>query len=473
MNPLKQHLPFILLTASVFIAIAGPYICGEGMFTDGLLYSMISNNMAHGKGTFWNPQMTYLYPVFRDHPPLAFALQAGYYKIFGDGIFIDKLYSLSTVVITACIIGLIWRSVVKKENRPYVWVTFLFWISFPTMTWCAVNNMLENTMMIFTTLSVFFMVKSTGSYRLLYLICAGLSVFAGFLCKGFVALFPLSSMLWLWLFIRKTSFIRCVADTLIVTIACLLPFVFLFFYIPPGLEYLELYIQKQVIASIQIAHTVNSRFFILRFLLQQLIPALVVFFGILMGSKMKNPKPEIDFESRNRSSVFIAIALSGILPIMISLKQSGFYISATLPLLAIALSLYIIPYIRLLFEKFTLSAKKQTGFIFTSGFVLIITIIFSLSFVNKSIRDRDLLSDVRKITAVVPKFTSLAGERVLYANWSLIGYLERYAGIELQKGITPKFKYLLTEINPKTPIPENFKEMNIDLKAFKLYKKSN
>jgi 4-amino-4-deoxy-L-arabinose transferase-like glycosyltransferase len=471
MNPTKQHLPFILLTAAIFICFAGPYIIGEGMFTDGLLYSVVSNNMAHHTGTFWKPNLTYLYPDFRNHPPMALAMQAGFYKLFGDSIWIDKLYSFFMVAVTACIMLLIWRSQVKPENRFFGWLPILLWISFPIMTWCAVNNMLENTMMIFTTLSVFLILKSTKNYRILLLILAGFSVFCGFMSKGFVALFPLSCLFWFWLFTRKISFIRCIIDSAILTTATLLPFVVIYFRIPAGLEYLELYVQKQVLGSIEAAQTVNSRFFILFFLIQQVIPGLLILFGIFIVFRKKKLKLQTEIEDRNIIYVFIATALSGIIPMMISLKQSGFYISSTLPLFAIAFSLFILPYLTLIFENYMKERTKQTGLLFTSVSLLIISIIVSLSFMNKPIRDKELLSDVHKITSIVPKYTSIAGEKVLYANWSLIAYLKRFAGIELQKGIYPKFNYILTEKNPKTEIPDNFKELKADLIAFRLYKK--
>jgi hypothetical protein len=48
----NRQLPYYLITIALFIGLAGPFLVGEGMFMDGLLYSVISNNLAHGNGTF-------------------------------------------------------------------------------------------------------------------------------------------------------------------------------------------------------------------------------------------------------------------------------------------------------------------------------------------------------------------------------------------------------------------------------------
>jgi hypothetical protein len=101
----SQTLPFYLFVAGIFLMIVCQDLFSNGMFLDGLVYSTISINLANGLGSFWNPHFTAtLMPDFHEHPPLAFGIQYIFYKLLGESRFIEKLYSLLTVVIVGFII---------------------------------------------------------------------------------------------------------------------------------------------------------------------------------------------------------------------------------------------------------------------------------------------------------------------------------------------------------------------------------
>jgi hypothetical protein len=471
-NTKNQQTAFLLILFAIFVITTGPFFFGEGMFMDGLLYSVISNNLAHHNGSFWNLYLTEtLYPEFREHPPLAMAMQSTYYTFFGDSIYIDKLYSISTILITGFLIVSIWSATVEEQYRTYLWLPLFFWIIIPLVSWSAVNNILENTMMIFTTLSVYLLLKSFEKHRILLIFLSGLSLFGGFMSKGFVALFPLSTIFWMWLFTRKIKFLRVIGDTVLLSIATLLPFILIYFFFPQGVEYLKTYFNKQVIGSIETIQTVNSRFFILWALFQQILPVLVVISILLMISKRKKIKIESYNKISNIKYVIAATALSGIVPMMISLKQRGFYITTTLPLVAVASALFIIPLVHQMLNK-NVTSSKLNRYLYLSGiFVFIIGIFLSLSFINKPIRDKAMLNDVRKITSVIPEKTCISGERNLYTRWSLHGYLKRYGNIDLNKGYNKTHQFFLTGKNSIVEIPKDFKEVSLKLELYKLYQK--
>ena len=69
---------------------------------------------------------------------------------------------------------------------------------------------------------------------------------------------------------------------------------------------------------------------------------------------------------------FLALGPSGLVPIMVSLKQSGFYIVPSLPIIAISFVLFL-----------------------------------NFSFSNTIQRDHALLQDVHKIIAKVPKYSTI------------------------------------------------------------------
>ncbi|MBI9034583.1 MAG: glycosyltransferase family 39 protein [Bacteroidales bacterium] len=148
----NKQLAFYLITVAIFMGLISPFLLADGMFMDGVLYAAISNNLSQGIGNFWDLHLTNtLHPHFHEHPPLAFGIQSLFFMLFGDSIFIERLYSLSTFIITGFIITRIWYKVTNASYHKLAWLPVLFWIITPLVTWAAPNNMLENTMMVFTS----------------------------------------------------------------------------------------------------------------------------------------------------------------------------------------------------------------------------------------------------------------------------------------------------------------------------------
>jgi len=113
----SQTLPFYLFLAGFFFIIICKDVFSNGMFLDGLIYSTVSKNLANGIGTFWNPHFTATcMPNFHEHPPLAFGIQSLFYRFLGESRFIDKVYSLFTLLIAGCIILKIWNKLGYNED---------------------------------------------------------------------------------------------------------------------------------------------------------------------------------------------------------------------------------------------------------------------------------------------------------------------------------------------------------------------
>ena len=141
----SNNTPFWLLLIGLFLILVSNSLLTEGMFFDGVTYASISRNMAEGQGTFWNPHYTQtLYPEFRQHPPLALGMEALAFKAFGDHLWVEKAYSVLMFLLSGLLIALIWKR--TTNNIRWAWLPLLFWLAMPLVTWCATNNMLENTM---------------------------------------------------------------------------------------------------------------------------------------------------------------------------------------------------------------------------------------------------------------------------------------------------------------------------------------
>ncbi|MEG2178773.1 MAG: hypothetical protein RRY15_07855, partial [Bacteroidales bacterium] len=88
-----------------------------------------------------------LFSQFYGHPPLAFGLQALFHNCFGNNLYFDKLYSVTTFLITGFLMIGIWKTLGKQIAT--AWIPLLLWFCFPLVLWALPNNLLENTMSIF------------------------------------------------------------------------------------------------------------------------------------------------------------------------------------------------------------------------------------------------------------------------------------------------------------------------------------
>ncbi|MGY0407078.1 MAG: glycosyltransferase family 39 protein [Polaribacter sp.] len=134
----------------------------EGMFLDGVTYSAISKNLANGYGSFWEPHYTKtLFTSFHEHPPLVFIIESYFFKLFGNAFYTERIFSLATALLTAFGIIKCWKLLSDpSEIKINYWLPILIWLSVPLVSWSYKNNMLENTMGVFTIFSVYFILKA-------------------------------------------------------------------------------------------------------------------------------------------------------------------------------------------------------------------------------------------------------------------------------------------------------------------------
>jgi len=462
----NKQTPFYIITIAIFIGIISPNMFSDGMFMDGLLYATISNNLAQGLGGFWDLFLTHtLAPHFHGHPPLAFGIQSLFFKLFGNSIYIERIYSFSTFIITGFIITHIWNKVTAPKYHKLSWLPLLFWISVPLVTWATTNNMLENTMMIFTSLSVLFIIKSIDNKGVINLVIAGIMLSLGVLTKGLVALFPLSLLLWYFVFNTSRSFIRLIIDFLILLISTVLPFVILFIIFPESYDSLLAYFEKQVIGSVLNIKTVDSRFFIVFRLFKELLPTIILIFIIWLFSA----KEKIVNYKNKWFLILFFTSLSGVIPIMISMKQSGFYILATFPLFSIAFSILIMNNVNSLVAKININSKSFNFFRYFSYILLSLGIFLNLLQINKIGRDKAKIKDVYTIIQVVPKGTIIAIQPDLRTDWSLHGYFQRYGNISLDTDTTTFHKYILVKKMNLNSHLSKYRKVTIDLNIYDLY----
>ena len=439
-----NNTPFWLLLIGIVLILMSKSLLTEGMFFDGVTYASISRNMAEGQGTFWNPHYTQtLYPEFRQHPPLALGMEALCFKAFGDHLFIERLYSVLMFLLSGLLIALIWKRM--TNNIRWAWIPLLFWVAMPVVTWCATNNMIENTMTVFVLFSVYLMIVSYQRNERVWLFLAGISLFAAFLSKGFTGLFPLVFPIIYCIFDDKRRWIQGPVDTLLllVTLAVLSGVMFLVF--PPSLGYLKDYINLQVIGGGLHEATVHTRVIIVVSLLLQLVAPLVIFAIILILSKIFNKEKHKVFEfppDKKRFLAFLMLGLLGVLPMMVSVKQRDFYMLAALPFFALAFGHLSLSMVNMMLLEIKPNVRRWM--LLGSSVVLLLGIVLNVCHIGKYGRDEAFLVEMKKALSEIPENEVIGIKPEDFTQWSWHAYFMRYGKVSLDDQEPHKYSFSYT-----------------------------
>ena len=469
LSEISPKLTFYLLAIGVFLIIVCKDILANGMFLDGLIYSTVSKNLAHGLGTFWNPHFSAtLLQNFHEHPPLAFGIQNIFFKISGDSRFADRFYSLTTVFVTGIVLLKIWKTL-GYENG---WIPLFIWLTTATVFWTSYNNLLENTLTVFTTLSVLSYLNYEKKKKIYLLLLSGIGLALGFLTKGFVAFFPWTLPFMLWLFLRHKTFGRMVTESTCLLFITITPLFLLVLFFPVARISLLEYFNHQVIESLKNGITVDSRLDIIKRMLNEIAPAagLCILFYIL--GRFSKVQIVNGNENIKKSMVFIFLGLTGVLPVMISMKQSGFYILPTYPFFSLGAAIFMYTYIDDFIGRIDFKSRRFLFFRWTGYGIFSIGILLSLWFSDGYSRDSDKIKDTYKVLSVVPAGSIININPGMYGDWSLHAYFARFKNVSLDSDLNNIREYLLikNEYYSDT-LSSRYSIVNINATDYLLFKK--
>ncbi len=459
---LTQYIPELLIV-SIFLILISPTLFSEGMFMDGLIYAVVSRNMAIGVGSFWMPQFSdTIFFHFYEHPPLQFGLQAVLFKILGDNILVERLYSLATGLTALFLIRKLW--IIETKSVKFSWLPMIVWVIIPLVWWTYSNNMLENTMTVMVLFSLIFSTLSKSKNRILYILLSALSLFAAFLTKGFTGLFPFGYFFFSWLILKDISFKRFLSDTTMLIFAFLILNILTFGLYEPAKSFITHYFDIQVVNSLKSVQTVSTRFAILGWLLNNILPHVALIAVLFFITKIKKKSIPITKATLRNFLFWAAIGLSGTIPMMISLKQRDFYLVSTLPAYSVMFAYLLLPFLSNVNLKFnTKKILKITTLVF-----VIAGIFMPIYFSGKINRDKVMVSDIKTICNQLPEKTKCNICPDLKSNWSLYAYFQRYGKISLE--ISNENTWYISD-NMCFTADKFEKQDNGNLK-YKLYKKT-
>lgn len=458
---------------AIFSLTVLPRLMSEGMFLDGVTYASIARNLAEGKGSFWQLHYTnFVYPVFFEHPPLHFLFQAQAFRLFGNSFLIESFYSaflglciLFMTLVLATQENFIIRAKENYSNSFFSPVFFagLALILMPISSWIMANNMLELSVSLFSLLSAFMAIYTSRLAWLnpIFKTISGVFLFFSCLSKGPVGSFPLVIPFLIFIFSHERKLRELFVSYAMMTLGLLFfPVVFILTS-PEFLTFSEKYLFQQVLQSVTgQRETANSRFVAPITVLEEIILPIFVILIITFFVLRKRNFPMRLFLSRFNDRVFLfwlSVGLLSSLPIMVSPKQSRFYVFPALPFFALAIARFMNfkQFSEIFHEKYEKSKKVLTGL---CTILIIIAIISMILVKNEPKREielhkyfgatQDLKLDQSVISVYPPE---------LATSWTLVAYLQRYHRLSLTH--KPDNKFMLVNQVGKAYIEKlgNFK----------------
>jgi 4-amino-4-deoxy-L-arabinose transferase-like glycosyltransferase len=447
-----SHFPFWLLTAAVLMGFILPILIMDGMFMDGLLYATVSKNLANGNGSLWFLRFSdYGFAenlTFHEHPPLVFWIQSIFYKVLGNSIYVERIYSFLTAIVTAFLMVKTWRLVTKGDENlaKMSWLSIILWIIIPVSYWAFQNNLQENTMGIFSLLSVYFVLKAVHLEKKVWvnLMLAGVMIFSAAFSKGVPGFFTLGTLFIHWIIFRKQGLGKMLIQSLFVGIIAL-GILGLILLNPSANESLSIYFYERLGGRVNSAHLRESHFYILGRIFWELLPLMIICAITLLIFRLK----KIDFKLKGNNIkwivFFMLIGFSGSVPIMLTLVQKSFYFCASLPYFGIAFALLIAPGLADRIAK--IKHTSITSKIFTAFMLLGIVTVLAVTINNSSkmSRDYDELNDAYLIEEIIPHNSNINFHPLMHNEWDMRIILMRYFEITADVSTERSHPYYLMQ----------------------------
>jgi 4-amino-4-deoxy-L-arabinose transferase-like glycosyltransferase len=468
----KEDTPFWLLTFSLVIFLTLPRLIQDGMFMDGMLYGSVSHNLSLGIGTFWFPVFgeSWPTPFFLEQPPLVFGIQSLFFRILGNSIYVERIYIFLTMCITAYLIYFSWKIIYRHdhEQKKIGWLPVLIWITIPSCSWSYSNNMMENSLSLFSLAAVVtvYQALESSEKRPLLLLFSGMLVFLATFSKGVPGLFPISVPFLHWLVFRKRSFRFISISTIVIVFVPVIIYLLLLTF-PESRESLKYYVTQRLIGRIHSDPTVGSRFYIISRLIQEIIPLIIVVSVSLLLTRYSELKFKRSTDIK-KSAFFLSVGLAASVPLISTLVQRGFYLVPSFPYYALGFSILLAPGILLLKNKILSSLNARKIFIVMSIVSLLLGIGVTAMQKGKVSRDGEILHDVYAIGRVVPEYSKISAPREITGSFILPCYFMRYFNITL---FTEEPQEYCMTVKTTDLSDKDYEKLNIETVLYNVYKR--
>lgn len=363
----KDNHKYFYYTVLVFIGLMYfPRLTDYGLFMDGSIYGAVSHNMALGDGSFWSPVFHNPYalqgvkpPIFYEHPPLMYWMESWFFRLFGDGFWVEGLYGTVILVLHILVLTFFYRMLTARKFSIYAaWPVILLWYSVPSISWSFPENMLDNSLSLWALLSVMVVFVSVRRDHFLWAVLGGILMGLAVLVKGPLGFFPLASIGLYWLASLWTQakgfrypFFRALYKTVAFAFGFAIVGVNLYI-LPEAREFMSRYLYQQVIPSVlgqrEMDNSWSSHLSILQDVVVEYAPVYMfaLFLWVVFRLRKKRrdtglPLISLSEKNRGRFSLWLFLVwLSATLPIALSAKSHSFYLISGVPYLALSVGVF-------------------------------------------------------------------------------------------------------------------------------------
>jgi len=158
----------------------------------------------------------------------------------------------------------------------------------------------------------------------------------------------------------------------------------------------------------------------------------VIFSIILIMSKIINKDKHKVFEfapDKKHFFSFLILGLTGVLPIMLSVKQRDFYMLAALPFFALAFGHLSLSMVNMMLLE--IRPKTRNWMMIASSVVLLVGMVLNISHIGKYGRDEAFLVEMEKALKEIPENEIIEIKPEDFSQWSWHAYFMRYGKVSL------------------------------------------
>ncbi|MBD9443991.1 glycosyltransferase family 39 protein [Rhizobium sp. RHZ01] len=459
----------------------------QSFFLDGAIYASIARNLSEGIGSPWKLQFSQtMFSVFSEHPPLMMWLEAIGFRLFGDTIAVEKGFTFLTLVASGFILLKIWQSLHANdpELRAGGPVALAMALVAGRVSWAFSNGMLENLLIVFTSLAIYGVVGAYGKAgartsvsRTLVMIVSGLLVALALLTKGPVGLFPVATPAIYWIVFRRPGIWSVVVDSFVMVATVAAVFVVLWQF-EGARDAITRYLSIQLFPSLTGQRGISRGHWsaVRTFFRVNAYPAVITLI-ILLCDKRWGQAPVLTRDvklSRLRIATFLAlVGFSASLPLLVSPLISSFYFNPSLAYFASAFAVACVPAIM----RALRGSAARIRHIMSLGLLALLALSVVLVAFNfgRPGHDAATIADASKIAAQVCSSPNACEDKVAVCgaaarDWVLYTYLQRTYKISLTPIDARTGGYLIVDDSCAADIA-SYRDTDLSLLNYRLMKK--
>jgi 4-amino-4-deoxy-L-arabinose transferase-like glycosyltransferase len=460
LSRLSSRKLLIFFVFTLYFLLLGYKLMRLGIHGDGLEYATVAMNLADGVGTFWKPYLDdTIHRVFHEHPPLVFWIQSLFFRVFGDGPYLESFYGFfAGLVILGCT-ALFWQRVRHDFQLSPLgnWWPMLLIVSLPIYTYMMQINRIAITYTILAIIPTYAAYRSViGNKRtILFGLITGVLVYFGFIAKGPVAFFTFAVPAIAGL-VLKVKFSRVVISSLLAVISFTVVLVATFHFFPDSVDFWKGFWHGQVVASLKSERAAGDTHWYLveRWAAEVAVPILAA------GFLMVLTRVSIRQIRLNRQALFfLLIGLASSLPFLISTRQHNRYIFHSYPFFVLSIA-FITDSVAAKIEALLSDRPKIRAATAVIALVFFLAAFTSMLYKKDHIRGREeFYKDIYLQNIDLPERTTISAcpEYRIHDDWLFADMMRFY-----KVSLTPQMgkKYLLIAKNEGCEVPEGYQRIN-------------